>query len=227
MQQILGPRPEPVNVCAACARGVKLRACHPHDGKLTFRAAAMSASAPEPPDHDELARALAAADADFSAAEVHGTLTGLLCAGADERAMPALARLLPEGTSGSLGDMLGALLRQARAQLQDPEFGFALLLPGEEVALDAQVSALADWCRGFIVGLTAGGVAQPTRLPSDAGEVVADFARIAATEVDVQQAAGEEEERQLAELVEYVRVGVQLVFEQLRPAARTRPRGPR
>jgi uncharacterized protein YgfB (UPF0149 family) len=176
----------------------------------------MNTLAPEPPSHAELTNALATADADFSAAEVHGTLTGLLCAGADERAMPALGTLVPEGASGGLGDMLTALLRQTREQLHDPEFVFALLLPGEEVALDAQVTALADWCRGFIVGLTAGGVADPARLAGDAGEVVQDFARIAAAEVDMPQASGEEEERQLAELVEYVRVGVQLVFEQLR-----------
>ena len=176
----------------------------------------MSTPAEEPPSHAELTRALAAAEADFSAAEVHGTLTGLLCAGADERAMPAMATLVPDGTSGGLGKMLTALLRQTREQLHDPEFGFALLLPGEEVALDAQVAALGDWCRGFIVGLTAAGLSEPARLEGDAGEVIRDFARIAAAEVDQSAAAGEEEERQLAELVEYVRVGVQLVFEQLR-----------
>jgi hypothetical protein len=130
--------------------------------------------------------------------------------------MPALATLVPEGATVGLAEMLTALLRQTREQLHDPEFVFALLLPGEEAALDAQVAALADWCRGFIVGLTAGGVADPARLEGDAGEVVQDLARIAAAEVDLPQAAGEEEERQLAELVEYVRVGVQLVFEQLR-----------
>jgi uncharacterized protein YgfB (UPF0149 family) len=180
----------------------------------------MSMPAAEPPSHAELTHALAAADADFSAAEVHGTLTGLLCAGADERAMPALGTLVPEGVTGGLGDMLTALLHQTREQLHDPEFGFALLLPGEEAVLDEQVAALADWCRGFIVGLTAGGVADPARLGGDAGEVVQDFARIAAAEVDLPHAAGEEEERQLAELVEYVRVGVQLVFEQLRAPSR-------
>jgi uncharacterized protein YgfB (UPF0149 family) len=181
----------------------------------------MSKPGVEPPSHAELTHTLAAADADFSAAEVHGTLTGLLCAGAEERVMPALASLVPEGATGGLGEMLTALLRQTREQLHDPEFVFALLLPGEDVALDAQVVALADWCRGFIVGLTAGGVADPARLEGDAGEVVQDFARIAAAEVDMSQAAGEEEERQLAELVEYVRVGVQLVFEQLRPVSQT------
>lgn len=180
----------------------------------------LSASAQEPPSHAELARALAAVEADFSAAEVHGALTGLLCAGAAERAMPALATLMPQGTSGVLGEMLVALLRRTREQLHDPQFGLALLLPGEDATLDVQVAALADWCRGFILGLTAAGVADPARLAGDAGEVVRDLARIAAAELDTPHAAGDEEERQLAELVEYVRVGVQLVFEQLQAPSR-------
>jgi len=176
----------------------------------------VSASEPPKVDYDELTAALAAVDADFSAAEVHGTLTGLLCAVAGERTMPALATMVPEAASGALGEMIIALHRQTLQQLQDSEFSFALLSPHEDVALDAKVAALADWCRGFIVGLTAGGVPDPAHLAGDAGEALRDFARIAATEVDPAEVAGEEGERQLTELVEYVRVGVQLVFEQFR-----------
>jgi len=176
----------------------------------------VSASEPPKVDYDEFTAALAAVDADFSAAELHGTLTGLLCAGAGERAMTSLSTLVPEATSGALREMFVALQRQTLQQLQDTEFTFALLIPGEDLALDAQVAALADWCRGFIVGLTAAGVPDPAHLAGDAGEAIRDFARIAATEVDQTEIDGEEGEREFTELVEYVRVGVQLVFEQFR-----------
>jgi hypothetical protein len=169
----------------------------------------------ESPSHTDLARTLAAEDTGLSAAEVHGALTAVLCAATAERAMPALLRFIPQGASGALGEMLLALLRRTGEQLHDPQFGFALLLPGEEAPLDQQVAALADWCRGFLIG-----VADPARLAGDAGEVVRDLARIAAVEPDTPQAGSEEQERDLAELVEYVRVGVQLVFEQLQARPR-------
>jgi uncharacterized protein YgfB (UPF0149 family) len=56
-------------------------------------------------------------------------------------------------------------------------------------------------------------------LPGEAGEIVRDFAEITRAGVDARQ--GEESnESAYAELVEFVRVGVQLLFEDLAAARR-------
>ena len=55
-------------------------------------------------------------------------------------------------------------------------------------------------------------------MAGDAGEIVRDITRISETELDA-SGAGEEEARALVEIVEYLRVGVQLVFEELQPPA--------
>jgi hypothetical protein len=92
------------------------------------------------------------------------------------------------------------------------------LLPGDDYSLAKQIEGLTDWCRGYLLGLHAGGVRDARALSGDAREIVNDITRISEAEMDTAR-AGVEEERALSEIVEYVRVGVQLVFEELRSAA--------
>jgi uncharacterized protein len=56
-------------------------------------------------------------------------------------------------------------------------------------------------------------------LPGEAGEVVRDFAEITRAGVDADEEQ-ESNESAYAELVEFVRVGVQLLFEELASARR-------
>ena len=86
-----------------------------------------------------------------------------------------------------------------------------------------RTAALAEWCQGFLYGLGAGAITDASGWPGEAGEIVRDFAEITRAGVDAQQ--GEESnESAYAELVEFVRVGVQLLFEDL--AAARRPPAP-
>jgi uncharacterized protein YgfB (UPF0149 family) len=91
---------------------------------------------------------------------------------------------------------------------------FELLLPADEEPIDVRTAALAQWCQGFLYGLGAGAITDATGLPGDAGEIVRDFTEISRAGVDATQEA-ESNEAAYAELVEFVRVGVQLLFEEL------------
>jgi uncharacterized protein YgfB (UPF0149 family) len=96
------------------------------------------------------------------------------------------------------------------------DLGFDLLLPEEELPLDARTAALAQWCQGFLYGLGSRVIQDANGLPGDAGEVVRDLSDI--TNVGVDPGDDEESnESAFAELVEFVRVGVQLVFAELEP----------
>ena len=175
-------------------------------------------------DYDELLRAFTAAHALTEPAEAHGVLAGALCAAASYSLDDWLAEVLPEGEVEPVaGSALLALFEQTRGALFGSEMQLALLLPGDEQPIDLRTAALCQWCTGFLYGLAGQGAADPERLPGDAGEAVRDIGEITRAGVD---AADPEEVNEVAfiELVEFVRVGVQLIYEELN--AQRRPARP-
>jgi hypothetical protein len=182
----------------------------------------LSASLAIPPDYDTLDAALDAAGVPLNAAEAHGIMTGLLCTppphgmSGPQLVLHQAEHTDPEGAAYT-ESLLTALSDQTQTQLHDPEFGFEPLLPDTTGDAAAGADALAAWCRGFLFGLVAGGVKDFARLPAEAGEFVQDLMQIA--EAEAAPGANEEEDaRALAELVEYLRAGVQLMYEELQHA---------
>lgn len=148
-------------------------------------------------------------------AEAHGTLVGALCAARAYRFEDWLAEILPEGAAqGSTGLLLQGIFAETRAALSGTEMQFELLLPDEDESIAVRAEALTLWCNGFVYGLGTSGAPDPERLPGDAGEIVRDFAQIMRASVD-EDTGLEANESALAELVEFVRVGVQVIFEEL------------
>jgi yecA family protein len=177
------------------------------------------------PDHDTLQRALDALDTEITASEVHGTLCGLLCA--NTGAGPELwqQQLWPHAAEAfsDTGAVLRAVHEAARQALNDPDCDFQLLLPGDDERLDTRVNALGEWCQGFLAGLAIAGVKDFHHLPPDAREVAEDLLEIARAGTSYELAGSEEDERAYAELLEYLRVGVLLINEELRPREEDAP----
>ena len=156
-------------------------------------------------------------------AEAHGTLAGCLCATAGYRLEDWLREILPEGRAApQAGAALAELFGATAAALIQPDMEFELLLPADELPIDVRTAALAQWCQGFLYGLGAGAVPDASELPGDAGEVVRDLGEISRAGVDATQEE-ESNEAAYAELVEFVRVGVQLLFEELASLRRPVP----
>jgi len=152
----------------------------------------------------------------ISAAEAHGVIAGELCGPRpnDEASAKAILADVDPAIDTSLAqDLLTALRAETALRLAGRESEFSPLLPDDGRDLLQRVSALADFCRGYLLGLAAGGMTDLAHLPGDAREVVEDFTKIAEAEAD--SAADEVEEQALAELTEYVRLGVQIVYEEL------------
>jgi len=168
-----------------------------------------------PPDYDQIQQLLAHERSLADAAEAHGTLAGCLCAVSGYRLEDWLREILPEGRAApEASATLGELFSATAGALLQPDMEFELLLPGDEQPIDVRTAGLAQWCQGFLYGLGAGAVPDASELPGDAGEVVRDLIEISRASVDASQ--GEESnEAAYAELVEFVRVGVQLLFEEL------------
>jgi uncharacterized protein YgfB (UPF0149 family) len=178
------------------------------------------------PDHTYIQQLLTQARAVADAAEAHGTLAGCLCGASGYRFEDWLREILPEGRADAEAtEELYALYATTADALLQPDMEFQLLLPSDAQPLEARTAALAEWCQGFLYGLGAGAIPDARRLPGEAGEIVRDFAEITRAGVDAEQDE-ESNETAYAELVEFVRVGVQLLFEEL-AAARRPPPGPR
>ena len=168
-----------------------------------------------PVDYDDVAQALLAGASAVHPSEAHGCLCGALCLRPDYSRADWLEEILPEAGRESAGDdPLEMLFTLSAGALARPDMEFEPMLPGDDVPLERRIEALAAWCHGFLYGFGAAGTAARAALPGTVSEVLADLAQISqAGEPGASDA--EVEEDAYAELVEYLRAGVQLVYEEL------------
>ncbi len=161
---------------------------------------------------------LAAAGSHADAAEAHGSLCGALCATSPYRIDDWVNEILPDRASLSPEDVatIERVFSATAAAFGDQGMGFAPLLPDDEQPLTGRANALALWCTGFLYGLGDGRIADLDGLSGHVGEIVRDFTEIARASGD--DADGDEaNEQAYAELVEFIRVAAQVVFEELHP----------
>jgi yecA family protein len=170
---------------------------------------------PSHSNYAEIQRHLSESRALTDAAEAHGTLTGALCAAGAYRLEDWLAEILPEDAlAAGHEEMLRALYEDTCVALASTLMQFEPLLPDDSQPLMQRTEALTLWCNGFVYGLGVSSAHDPERLPGDAGEIVRDLSQI--MHAGVNEADGlEANEAALAELIEFVRVGVQVIFEDL------------
>jgi uncharacterized protein len=187
------------------------------------RSAHVTPSSAIPPlDYERLRDSLAAAGAVIAIAEVHGGVCGALCAGGVAAARLWLAQALDDveldAAPGAVADELEELIGTTSKMLDDEQLGFEPLLPSDDAPLADQVDALAAWCHGFLsgVGSTAPSAARSGAEGEALGEILRDFAEISRAGLSDDEAAGRDQpDFALAEIQEYVRVSVQIVFEEL------------
>ncbi len=180
----------------------------------------------ETPSFEHVNKALLRLNAEIEAAELHGTLSGLLCV-MGNNASKHLEQLIPKGARGDILDS-EAYQRviqcpvQILEALNDPEFSYDLLLPDDEQGLEVRTEAMAEWSHGFLSGLAIAGIKDFAKLPKEASEFcqdLLDISRAGLSEI----ARGEEDEVAYQELVEYLRVGTLLMYEMLNPSSSISP----
>jgi len=186
------------------------------------------------PDYPAVADVLEKLDTEIRPSEIHATACGLLCANGAASARTWLHNLWPDRwpaasaePSGEpaptdlllaeAGKLFDELHHSTRQQLNTPDCEFELLLPDDDEAIAQRVDALGDWCQGFLVGLTLGGISDLSALPADAREIAEDMVQIARAGTSYDMTGNDEDEQAYAELVEYLRVGVLLINEELQP----------
>ncbi|SHH14699.1 hypothetical protein SAMN04488068_2684 [Hydrocarboniphaga daqingensis] len=167
----------------------------------------------------DLAHALERLGSAEEASEFHGTLCGALCVqdaatfNAVDLIDADVEEYQPDADAEALLQLLGT---QTVKALNSSQMVFAPLLPGDEIPLDARVYALTMWCQGFLYGLSSRRKIDLSTCSEELREIIQDLAQFTQAGID----AGDNEdieESAYAELIEYIRVGAQLVFLELNP----------
>ena len=171
---------------------------------------------------NELADALARLGFSQDAAEYHGALCGALCVQpADEI---ALEQVVPSEGEAPRGDSpahetLEHLRDESIEALESSEATFMPLLPEDSTDLEGRTRALAGWCEGFLYGLASRGNLDLAATSPEVREMVSDLVQFSRASTSEEDEDDEIEENAYAELVEYIRVGAQLIFMELHPRA--------
>lgn len=161
------------------------------------------------------------AGAECDAAECHGAITGLICSEPGVGLQPWLNQIMAELDPDSVhvAECRTALLnlyQACRAELASDLLIFAPMLPDDDESISVRASALGRWCQSFLFGLSLGGLPELPRMPDQVSEVISDLSEL--TRAGVDECENEDDnEGAYAELIEFIRVSVQLVFEELNP----------
>lgn len=164
---------------------------------------------------DQLAAAFAALQIPLHPAEWHGLMAGAGAGGArtPEQVLALLeAELAAEVIEAGVRRAFAAIAADTAAELTRIDCGFQPLLPDDDAPLAARVAALAAWCQGFLAGIGQGGAART--LGAETSAALGDLAAIGCADTELE--GGEDEERDYAELVEYVRAAALLIDAELR-----------
>ena len=152
----------------------------------------------------------------FDPAEFHGCLTGLACTGQDEHSVSSWQRVIvsdpnQDQINERLHDAITGMMALIHRDLRSTGFEFRILLPPESSDLVNRTQALADWCTGFCTGFAYDALIEPDELEPDAVEALTDIGQIAGVEAG--HGDSDDQERDLFELEEYIRIGAQLIYE--------------
>ena len=172
------------------------------------------------PKYEQIENALTGMQSPYSPENCHGMLCAMLIVNNALRCNRWLDEICTltqtdQPMVAEERDTLCSLYDHTRKELDDALLDFSLLIPEDNSSLDVRVVALKKWCDGFLFGLALSGVKEMSELPEDSFEVLKDI-------VTISQASEEDEEDEMNEvayfdIVEYVRMGVLLINEELQP----------
>lgn len=168
------------------------------------------------PDVKATASALATCGLSAEPSRFQGALCGALCV-RDKSQIDPLGLLAeePAAVDSEAAQQAVASLTQLRdavaEALEEGGADLRLMLPDDEsVSLQQRTQALAAWCDGFLFGLASAGTLDLDKRSEEVREAVSDITHFTQASVEHEDDT-EVEEEAYAELVEYLRVAVQLI----------------
>jgi len=187
---------------------------------------------------ESISLALERLNVPLSRAEAHGVLCGLLAASQTSVAKTRWFSELLDAAEMQAGDVsakaadlkiLDTWFGEALDALNNADLEFLPAVPDDSAPIRTRVRALGEYCAGFTYGL---GLATANRgnkaLPTDTRELIEDFQAIDGAEMESSgkpsdTAADGADEDAYIELLEYVKVGVLLIHEEMKPVTPNTP----
>ena len=173
-------------------------------------------------DYDQINDALRRSGSSWDAAQAHGLLSSRLAVGGILGGQAWLAQLQEDLDSSNASDkecaaVLSSMIQPTFTALTERLSAFSPLLPEDGDTAECRIDALAHWCEGYLHGLvsTDRGEAVRKRLAErPISDIIKDM-------LEITRAGGgddddeEGDEAAYVEIVEYLRVAAQLVYEEL------------
>lgn len=161
--------------------------------------------------YHELDQKLKSTDFNSGVSEAHGLLVGLACRGvAFEELQNKLYLFQLSGNEDLI--LLQGLFELILRDLQSSTPTFDLLLPADDVSLVIRADEISNWCGGYMQGFCHDGDYIFTDSNDTTREMLRDIMDIGGLHID--EADREESEKALMEIEEYLRVGVQLIYDE-------------
>ena len=151
------------------------------------------------------------------AAEIHGVLTGLICAGFEFESNDYIAMVNDmlnnaEGLPAKVKSIVKNIYSDIWQNILDDSYSFQLMLPDDDDSIIERGHALGKWVQGFNLGF---GLQQNKNatFSEDVKEVLSDFGEIANLSDEMEE--DEDTEQAYFEIAEYVRISALLCFTEL------------
>ena len=175
-------------------------------------------------DYDKLDELRKSASIDMSLPETHGGICSQICFQSDyfEEFIP-----LDNSDDGATVSVQIATYRKALKKiierdlnkLKDGDLSFELIIPDESNLIQDRAEALSIWCQGFVDGVSFLMTEHDFKIDQDqkkeSFEIIEDFTQIST--LDSHSISGEvDEELSLMELIEFVRLSVQMIYDEFR-----------
>jgi uncharacterized protein YgfB (UPF0149 family) len=175
-------------------------------------------------DYDKLDALRKSASIDMSPPEMHGGICSHICFKSDhfEEYMPYEKSDDGASVSVQIAAYRKALLRIIETdtkRLNEGDLSFGLIIPDETSSIKERAEALSIWCQGFIDGVSFLLTDQKLKIDQsrtkESFEIIEDFTQISTLDP---HSINEEVDEELAlmELIEFVRLSVQMIYDEFR-----------
>jgi len=165
---------------------------------------------------DDLNETLLKFDSMSEASEAHGTLCGMICINGQADISSWLALIFENQDPNNLSleeskKVFIDLHSETLEKLTGSSYDLDILIHNDDELLDIRIEDLSYWCQGFLYGLSLAGLTDINKLPVDASEILQDMTDISKAGYSPDDDE-EENEIAFAEIIEYIRVGVYVVY---------------
>ena len=167
-------------------------------------------------EYDELENILSEANAGIRAAECHGFICAVICTTTNVNQDIVKHYLLADEMQDIMHesyDSIMHLVAEIIEQMRSINMDLQLMLPDEDSTLKARCEALVEWCQGFLSGLGVGGI-NKSELTDACKTLVEDLYKVSLLETEDIDKQGEQGEKDLMELIEYVRMGAIYLYDE-------------